>query len=405
MRRRGSVSFSKTYDSFGAPVGSFSLQVTSTVSCGKTIKKEIVSTGWTNDFPDTQRKVSALYARTSVAKYSYILKSNVWIGDDHQIRGPYHSNGGIKMDGFNQSTMTSAQGEWACTDSFGCSPCPTSHGCHIASSTCYCAGVFTTTPNSNPGLFDYPVPPFDFDAITVDLAKMKEVASTSGVYLTPATNTDPLAKGYHIKFKDNGKFEAWIITRLATTSSYSLEEGWHNDAFTITSEYLYNTYDIPSACSTIFIEDNIWAEGTVKGKISVASANLITPGFDTDVVLPGSIDYTTTDGSDGLVLIGERNILIGPQSPNNMILRGIFIAQKGRFARNHYLGNFRDSLNIYGSVISSGRVGTQWTSGGSVVSGYYSRESYFDPNLVYDPPAFVPYLEPDFQIIDWTEIR
>ena len=140
-----------------------------------------------------------------------------------------------------------------------------------------------------------------------------------------------------------------------TTVPIALEEDWHNDYFTITSEYTPSTlpngipsnpYTIPSACSAIFIEDNIWPEGVIKGKVSVASANLITPGVDTDIVLLGNIDYTTTDGSDGLVLIGENRILIGPQSPSNMTLKGIFIAQKGRFGRNCYPGNSRNSLEI-----------------------------------------------------------
>jgi hypothetical protein len=86
-----------------------------------------------------------------------------------------------------------------------------------------------------------------------------------------------------------------------------------------------------------------------------------------------------------------------------MELRGIFIAQKGRFSRNHYPGNIRDELEIYGSVISNGRVGTQWVSGSQVISGYLKRESYFDSNLVYNPPPFVPYITPDFKIVKWEE--
>ncbi len=410
-----------TYSPFGVPIGKFSLQVTSTESCGQEIKKEIISTGWTDKFPQSKRKVGVLYARTSVAKYSYILNSNVWIGDDHQIRGPYHSNGGIRMDGANQSTMTSVQNEWICTSTFGCSPCPTSRGCYTSGSNCICPGVFTTTTNANEGLFNFPVPPFDFNGITIDLAQMKSVARDEdsnpgdpGIYLPPSNTIDSNGKGYHIIFKDNDTMEVRIITALSKTTyggcsnncAYSLEEDWHNDFFTITSENVPGTiYNIPSACSAIFIEDNIWPEGIIKGKISIASANLITPGVDTDVVLLGNIDYATTDDSDGLVLIGENRILIGPQSPNNMILRGIFIAQKGRFGRNCYPGNSRNSLQIFGSVISNGRVGTQWSGGSCDGSGYANRESYFDSNLIYDPPSFVPYIEPDFKILDWKETK
>jgi hypothetical protein len=286
--------------------------------------------------------------------------------------------------------------------------------------------VFTTTPNANQGLFSFPVTSFDFNGITVDLAQMKGVAIANKTYLPPSTTIDSSAKGYHIIFNPNGTLEVRIITGLSKSTyggcsnncAYSLEEDWHNDYFTITSEYMpltlpneipSNPFSIPSACSAIFIEDNIWPEGTIKGKVSVASANLITPGVDTDIVLLGDINYDPMDdppdNPDGLVLIGENRILIGPQSPNSMMLKGIFIAQKGRFGRNCYPGNSRNSLQIYGSVISNGRVGTKWSGGSCDGSGYANRESYFDSNLIYDPPSFVPYIEPDFKIIDWKEIK
>lgn len=393
------------FDPAGKPIGKFSLQISSTISCGEIIRREIVSTGWTNNFPQLKRKVSVLYARESVAKYSYILNDNVWIGSDHEIRGPYHSNGGIRMDGENQSLITSAKEDWICTSSFGCSPCPTTAGCRVEGTNCVCPGVFTTTQNSNPDLFSFPIPSFDFTGITIDLAQMKSSAQSGGIYLPPSVDINPQGKGYHLKFKNNGTFESWVITGLSSTYAYSYEEGWHYDYFTITNEYFYASYTIPSACSAIFIEDNIWPEGIVKGKVTVASANLINPNLDTDVILAANIDYSVKDGSDGFALIGERNVLIGPQSPDRMELRGIFVAQKGRFSRNHYPGNFREKLEIYGSIISNGRVGTQWVSGSQIVSGYLKRESYFDSNLVYSSPPFVPYIIPDFVIVIWEEIK
>jgi hypothetical protein len=403
---QGSCSTEQDYfDPSGNLIGHFSLDVTSQESCGQTIQKRIISTGWNNKFPDIKRKVSVLYARESIGKFSYVLNSDVWIGSDHEIRGPYHSNGGVRFDGENQSIVSSARDTWLCTSSFGCNYLSCPAGCTREDSACRCPGVFTTTQVSNPDLFKWPVTPFDFTGITVDLAQMKSSAQSSGVYLPPSVNINPAGKGYHIKFKNNGTFEVWIITALSSTYAYSLEEGWHYDYFTITSEYLYNTYTVPSACSAIFIEDNIWPEGVIKGKVAIASANLINPSLDTDVVLLGNIDYSVKDGSDGLLLIGERNVLIGPQSPNQMELRGIFIAQKGRFSRNHYPNNFRDKLEIFGSIVSSGRVGTKWTSGGQIVSGYLKRESYFDANLIYNPPVFVPYINPEFKIANWQEIR
>lgn len=391
------------YDPAGNLVGTFSLEVFSTVSCGETIQKRISSTGWTKDYPEVKRKVVVLYARPSVAKFSYILNDNVWIGADHEIRGPYHSNGGIRIDGENQSLVSSAEEDWICTSSFGCSSCPVSRGCTINGSNCVCPGVFTTTSNGDEDLFRFPVPPFDFTGITIDLAQMKSSAETLGIYLPPSVDINPQGKGYHLEFQNNGDVDVWIITELSSTYAYSIEDGWHYDYFTIVNEYLYDTYTVDSACSVIFVEDNLWPEGEIKGKITLASANLIDPNLDTSVVLSGNIDYTVQDGSDGFALVGEENVLIGPQSPETMELRGIFVAQKGRFGRNHYPSNTRDKLEISGSIISNGRVGTQWVSGSQIVSGYLKRESYFDSNLIYSPPLFVPYTDPNFRIINWRE--
>jgi len=405
------------YDPAGNLVGHFSLSIASTVSCGQSIQKKITSTGWTNKFSNIKRKVSALYARESVAKYSYILNDNVWVGSDQEIRGPYHSNGGIRFDGTNYSLVSSARENWVCTGSFGCGPkglpgrgvglgnCPTDQ-CQVIDKQCVCPGVFTDTYNPTEDLFSFPIPPFDFTGITVNLAQIKSLTQPypQEKYWPPSTNIDSKGNGYHLKFKDNGTFEVWIITKLSSTHAYSLEEDWHYDYFTISSEYLFKTVTIDQNCPLYFFEDNLWPEGVVKGKVTVVSANLINPNLDTDIVVPGNIDYAVKDGSDGLTLIGERNVLIGPQSPDQMELRGIFVAQKGRFSRNHYPNNIREKLEIYGSIISNGRVGTQWISGSQVVSGYLKRETYVDPNLLYNPPAFTPFVSSQFKIFDWKEL-
>jgi hypothetical protein len=392
-------------DAFGNAIGKFQISSEETMSCGSLTSRKIVSTGFTYKYPNLKRKISVFYGRESVAKYSYILDSNVWIGSDHEIKGPYHSNGGIRMDGENQSTVSSALSEWVCTDSFGCSPCPTSAGCKIKNNQCYCPGVFTTTNVSNPQLFVFPYSSFDFTGVTVDLAQIKNIAKSYGIYLQPSKNINSQGKGYHLIFKDNGTVEVRIITKLSPTYAYSLEEGWHYDYFTISQEYTFATYSLSPSCPLIFVEDNLWPEGKIKGKVTLASANLIDPNLDTDVILQNNIDYTLKDGSDGLTLISERNILISPNSPDQMELRGIFIAQKGRFGRNHYPGNIKNKLEIVGSIVSKGRVGTQWVSGSQVVSGYLKRETSIDPYLLYLPPAFTPNFSQEFKLIKWEEIE
>jgi len=380
------------FDSQGVSIGQFNLIINQAMSCGETMETNIYSTGQTNRFPNTQREINVVYGRISVAKFAYLLNDNVWAGPDREINGLYHSNGGIRMDGENKSTVSSSLAEWLCTDSFGCSP------------NSIKPGVFTTTGNANEDLFEFPVPVFDFDGITVDLAKIKSSAQSGGVYLPPSTSINYSGDGYHLIFNDNGTVEVRIITNLYYDYSYSEEEGWHYDYFRIKSEYYYNTYTIDSSCSAIFAEDNIWIEGRVDKKVTVASANLIQANKDTSAVIINDIDYVDNDGTDGFSVIVENNILISPSSPNQLELKGIFIAQKGRFGRNHYPNNFRNKLEIVGSVVSNGRVGTQWTSGSYIVSGYLERENVVDTKLIYSPCPFIPFVEYDFKVIKWEEV-
>lgn len=394
-------------DLAGNPMGTFTLEITPSISCGTTTARTVISTGWTQNFPTLKRKVKLLHSKESVAKYAYLINDNVWAGSDREIRGFYHSNGGIRMDGENQSLVTSAKDEWICTASFGCSTCPVSFGCRIEAENCICPGIFTSTDNSNPDLFDFPIPPFDFDGITTDLAEIKSLTQPypQEKYWPKVSDIDPEGKGYHLKFINNGTFEVWIITVLEPTYAYSLEEGWHYDYFTIVNEYRYGgPVSIDPNCSLVFIEDNLWLDGEVKGRVTVVSANLVNPNQDTDVVLPGNINYTALDGSDGLTIIGERNVLISPDSPNSLELRGIFVAQKGHFGRNLYLENIKEVLEIYGSIISNGRVGTKWSSGSLVVSGYLKRENYVDSNLLYNPPHYTPFVSSQLKIAGWEEI-
>ncbi|MBL7156214.1 MAG: hypothetical protein ISS87_01270 [Candidatus Pacebacteria bacterium] len=395
------------FDTQGSKIGEFSLEVISNSSCGIKTTNEILSYGWTQNAPDIKRAVKTILARISVGQYSYLLNDSVWAGADREIRGLYHSNSGIRMDGENQSLVTSSADPWLCTDSFGCNYLNCPDDCVREGYACSCPGVFTTTSNSNLDLFLYPTTLFDFDGITINLADIKSITSffPQEKYWPPADQLDFNAKGYHVRFLENGNLEIWIITGLSPSYAYSTEQGWHYDYFIINNEYLYNTISIDPSCSVFFFEDNIWAEGKINGKITVVSADLLTPTNETDIVLFDDIEYANTDGSDGLALIGQRNVLIGPNSPNSMELKGIFIAQKGHFGRNHYSGNIKEQLEIYGSVVSNGRVGTQWTSGSVIVSGYLKRENYFDSNLVYFYPPFVPHIKPDFEIVNWEEVK
>ena len=389
-------------------IGEYRLDVEEERACGITTAVKVVSTGWTSDFPNLQRKIKVSYIKPTVAEYSYILNDNVWAGSDRIVQGPYHSNGGIRMDGSNNSLVTSEQDEWVCTDSFGCSSCPSV--CHYQyPQGCLCPGVFTTA-NGDQSLFRTGVSHFDFEGITVDLGQIKSLTQPlpegqgKGIYLPPSN-----AKGYHVILQGRN-LKVYKINELSKVEAYSKEEGYHWEYSIISEEDGGTNYSL-SDCGLIFIEDNVWIEGTIKGKISLVAADLITPSQDRDIWIKGNINYAHTDDSDGFVLIGQNNVFIVPDSPNYLTIDGVVVAQKGHFGRNYYNPYWypsyskKENLTIHGTIVSNGRVGTQWTSGGTFVSGYRERINIYDPKLSLSPPSFLPPTSEEFRYRGWQEIQ
>jgi hypothetical protein len=388
-------------DPEGGDIGTFSLDISGNNKCNTISYTDITSTGWTNADPTFKRVIYGRYARPSVAEYAFIINSNVWVGDDREITGRYHSNGGIRMDGNNKSTVSSAVEEWQCSGSFGCNPTQTKKG------------VFGDGEGS--ALWEFPVPPIDFEGMTVDLANMKTQAQTSGIYLGPRGG-ESNRRGYHLIFQNNGTVDVYLVTNTSYAWSIHIDNmggGWKRDYHTITSETFLQTYAIPSNCSLIFAEDKVWLEGEIAGKVTVAAADISQPNYDPDIIIEGNINYTTLDGSVGLTAIAEHSVLIPLMAPDNLDLRGIFIAQNGYFGRNLYPCwyspyDHRTSLKTNGTIVSSGRVGTKWSYSGAECgsgqwSGYSSRENSYDRKLATDPPPLTPYTSDDFRFVEWRE--
>lgn len=380
-------------DPEGGVVGTYSLEIQGTQQCGQINSVTISSTGWDNEYPNVKRTIQVKYVQPTVADFAYLLNDNVWAGSDREIKGPYHSNGGIRMDGENKSLVTSAKETWTCTSSFGCSPSQEM------------PGVFTTA-NGNEDLFSFPIPPFDFEGITMDLAQIKSLTQVGqGIYLPPSGE-----KGYHVILKNNQSIDVYKITQLDSIYAYNEEDGWHWEDSVIDNENFIGNYLVSESCGLVFIEDHLWVEGELSGKITIVSADLINPNIETNIWLRDNIEYSTRDGSDGLVLIAQNNNLIGLNVPDSMELHGVYIAQNGHFGRNHYDCSWyspyckRDYLEIFGSVVSNGRVGTKWTSGTSWVSGFEQRENIYDPKQSFSPPSFLPVISEEHQFKEWEEV-
>lgn len=395
-------------DPEGGAIGEYSLAIASTTYCGDVASIDVTSTGNTYAAPTIKRVISARYARPTVAEFAFILNTDVWAGPDRIINGPYHSNGGIRMDGTNNSVVTSNVATWNCNSSFGCSPSGNRNG------------VFTTTGNANTALFDFPSAPINFAGITVDLSSMKTRAQTKGgLYFAPSG-----ASGYRLVFNAVGTVSVYRVNSTYQYYGYTSESGvWALERNVMNATSLVGTYTIPATCPLIYVEDKVWLEGVVKNRVALAAADLTSTTINPSIILQNNITYTSATTS-ALMAIAEQDVLIGVDVPDDITINGVYIAQTGHYGRNHYCNStsycsaayllpntnpnlrqytIRNSETMNGTIVSNGRVGTQWTNGSVTSSGFLDRYNTYDRNLVANPPPLIPNTSDVYEFSDWRD--
>lgn len=382
--------------------GTYTLNVSANTSCNIVQSMDVTSKGVSTSTPGVSATLVARFAPPSVASYSYIVGESVWAGSDRVINGPYHGNGGVRMDGSANAPVTSSLSTWNCTSSFGCSPTQSS-----------APGVVGNGTNQN--LWDYPTPQIDFAGIASNFATLKTTANTSGTYLARYSTAANPTRGYHLIFNSDGTV---TVRKVNSTTALSVTPINPSDGSTdnalINSETFYQTVTPSANCGLIFVEDNLWIEGTIPSKLTIVAANVVTVGVVPDIVLKGSIQYAAYDGTDGLTTISAGNILVAPDAPTNMTLNGVFVAQGGAFGRNLYScpGTYepKGTLTILGTTVSNLRTGTKWMNGCYDSStrvysdaGYQTRVDAFDRQNSTNPSPFTPTLSTQWQFISWQQ--
>ncbi len=405
----------------GSRIGEFTINTTANKQCGDIMSRDVEVIGESDRDSRFTRTLSARYMLPSVTNYSYIIDESVWAGSTRSIIGPYYSSGGIRMDATHNSVVASGVSSWNCDGSFGCSPSQTKDG--------------VWGSGSQPDLWQYPKALTDFANIAPDFDDLKDKAQDDGQYFSSVSDGDG-DSGYRIVFKSNGTFDMYRV------DSASYNWGWvsggaaSRDYHTISSETFIGNYIVPSDCSLIFVEDQVWLEGIVSGRVALIVADTEN-SYDPDVVLHDNLTYANSSTLDGITVIAENDILISAKSPENLTINGVFVASGGKFGRNHYVetsGNYwnfassgwqympgvgdsqdLDTLTINGSVVSSRRTGTSWGYGvykqtwwgyDYLVqdSGFSNRINSYERVQAFNPPPFAPDASAVPYYVNWKEI-
>ncbi len=399
-------------------LGESTITATANLQCGVVQWVDLTSVGKSDQSVVFTRTLNARYMRPSVGEYSALLNANVWAGADRVISGPYFSNGGIRMDGTTNSTVQSAVATWSCDSSFGCSPTQSKNGVWGSGSG---SALWSWAPN---------VASFNFAGIATNFATLRGYANSTGILLdidrvkvggsqqggTFSSVGASDQRGYHVKLNADNTIDVYRVT--GTQGVYSVHTdnpgSWATDYDIITSETYQGHYTIPSGCPIIYVQAKTWLEGIVGNKVTVVAAD--TGAYTPDIILQNNITYSSGTGSSGLTAIAERSVTIPLVSPDMMTVRGIFVAQSGYFGRNYYAetGNNavpsaytsyvkQTQLTTIGTVVSNGRIGTQWTCSGTYCSGFAQRIDTYDRLLAFSPPAFTPSASVDYKLVLWRE--
>jgi hypothetical protein len=321
----------------------------------------------------------------------------MWFGDSITVNGPVFSNGGIRLDGHNSSTVESAKLTYTCGAESGCTPNPEEK-----------PGVWGNGEIDE--LWSYPAVPIDFDNIKVNFSNMKTAAQSDGLYLGPSE-----AQGYHLVYIDDGSVSVYKVTGTTPINGYSLEYGCEILQQEIASETALGNYSL-SSTPIIFAEDHVWVEGVVNGKTTLVAARFPLGTFNANIWIKDDLTYLAKDGNHKLGLVAEKDVIFTRGVPEYFDLHAAILAQNGRTIRHHYnkqgcreggqgADSQKNEFNFYGSLISNQRSYWNFSSGpGSPASGFVKTTLDYDPTNYGDPPPYFPSYG-TYQFLSWKEVR
>jgi len=358
-------------DQDGNTLGTYELTITPPEVAGNSVSVRSVGKVAGRDL---DRVIVATLGIPSFTKYSLFVQGDqLWVGPTEKVEGTVHvNNNGM----YNQGEIT---GDASSTE------------------TTY-SGWFGVQPGvAGPGIFGgaklFPVPAADFNQVDINIAETRiQVRDLGdGQYI----GTSSKNRGYHAVLKAD-EFDLFEVT------SY---EGRNPTRWDILSETFVDTYSYPDS-GVIFVEDNLWIEGTVANqKISFFAADPDESNINKQkgIFIPNNLKYTYYDGTDKIGLVTQTNILVSQDAPADLEINAAMVARYGEIRINNYW-QIKDHVRVYGSMAHN--TGIIWTYGsaqtGQVYSGYRETELILDVSNVLNPPPMFP-TTGSYTVMSWRE--
>lgn len=383
---------------------------------------EVTSTGSTVEKPDIIRTVKATLRRSIWSDFAVISDGIVCFDKYWTINGMVIGNSGVHFNGVANNivmagipsydddnplhaTYNDKDGVW--TEM----PYDADEGCIYNDELDEC--VFNAGTK-------FPAPEKDFTGVTQYMQSIR----TESMEPDGDTENDCTDTGCYF---DNAVEGRHIILKSDTFDMCPVSEYWTNNGTKHHYPKKYKKISSSGTCNTcsgdclqtftipdegvIFVEDNIWLEGTVDGKrVSIAAASVSDPNTNPNIFIMNHIQYTHLDGTDTLGILAEGDIEILKDTPDDLKINGAVLAQNGAVTKPEYNPNCcgggctdnKNYIDIFGCVITKNGLNFSLHKESCPDLKEYRTITY-DNNLYLYPPPFFP--ADSFYYVDlWEEL-
>ena len=252
----------------------------------------------------------------------------------------------------------------------------------------------SSTP-SYPNLFSPPsklTSAINFNSFLTSFSDISSAAGAGGISLS---SSSVVAGG--VTYATAGKSSYWLTFNSDGTVSVkgctgtSIETS--NPTATCTT-MAGSPYAVPTN-GAIYSQVNVIVQGTVKGRVTVASENEIlianTLLYDGD----GGSFSTPSYGVNVLGLEAKNDVLAPSWAPTDLDWRAAVLSQAGTWTGAGSTTN-HNTMNHRGSAATK--------DGGGWSAMFDTRNYYYDDSLQYLPPPWFPTLDPNYSITSFREL-
>ena len=375
------------------------------------------------------RKIRARQRKPSWSEFAILANADMRLRQGTEIFGPVHVNGGFHFDGVAHNIVSSSVESYYASDSDVRATRP---GVWAASNPTSSGYKYLDTDDSEHFLAGkrYPVTVQDFNSLTSNFNEIRERSIEDGTYFDDSGDGRMIILGqptasqmqiYEVDDYDSG-FTPDVETEVCSGGYW--EKEWYQDW---RGRWRYGWVWVDGGCTTIeptvmdipdngvvYVEDNIWIEGTLPIDYKVTFAAHSTSSSTPRIFLgTDDINYADRESDCVLGLTAEGNIelLENPEDGasgddrDELNIDAVLLSQYGRVGRSNF-GDCEDTITIYGAIATNTRMGFGYNDGkcGGIGSGYQNRNLYFDGNLLYSPPPLFP-TGGSYAVDLWEEIE